>query len=70
LIAGGALIGVLIAILHFALEFDEDLELPLKIALGPKLWPAIFNNDLVPLIAFAGLGYFLFRGAREPKEIT
>jgi putative OPT family oligopeptide transporter len=68
LIAGGALVGVLVALLHFdvfGLPFDEDLDLPTNLALGPKFWPGLFNSDLVPLIAFAALGYLLFRGARE-----
>ena len=77
LIAGGALIGVLVALLHFPqfhLPFDEDLELPLKLAIGPKFWPALFGpgwlGDLVPLLAFAGLGALLFRGARDPDATS
>jgi len=69
LIAGGALTGVGVAILHFFdLGFDDVYDLPMKIALGPRFWPSLFENDLVPLIAFAGLGYFLFRGARDAKD--
>ena len=70
LIAGGALVGVLTALLHFDvfhLPFDEDLELPLKIALGPRFWPSLYGSDLLPMLAFAALGYALFRGARNPE---
>ncbi len=70
LIAGGALVGVLAALLHFDvfhLPFDEDLDLPTSIALGPRFWPGLFNSDIVPLVAFALLGWALFRGARERK---
>ncbi|MEO6325039.1 MAG: oligopeptide transporter, OPT family [Thermoanaerobaculia bacterium] len=74
LIAGGALIGVLVALLHFDvfhLPFDENLELPLNLAIGPKFWPALFGpgwiGDVVPLVAFAALGALLYRGARDPK---
>ena len=68
--ASGALVGVLTALLHFDvfhLPFDEDLELPLKIALGPKLWPGLYGSDLLPMLVFAALGYALFRGARDPE---
>jgi len=70
LIAGGALVGVLVAFLHFpvfGLGFDEDLDLPMKIALGPRFWPAAFQSDLVPLAAFAALAFLLFRGARAKR---
>ncbi len=66
LIAGGALVGVVVAFLHFpvfGLGFDDELDLP-KIALGPRFWPAAFNSDFVPLAAFAGLAYLLYRGAK------
>ena len=71
LIAGGALVGVAVALLHFpvfGLAFDDELDLPMKIALGPKFWPGLFASDLVPMLAFAGLGWLLFRGARDPKK--
>ena len=68
LIAGGALVGVLVAFLHFGMEFDENTELPLSIALGPRFWPGLFGSDLLPLLAFLGLGYLLFRGARDPEK--
>ena len=58
LIAGGALVGVLVAFLNF----KEGL--PERLALGPQHWPAFFNSDLVPLVLFALLGFTLFRGAR------
>jgi putative OPT family oligopeptide transporter len=70
LIAGGALVGVLVAFLHFpvfGLGFDEDLDLPMKIALGPRFWPGLFGSDVLPIVAFAGLGYLLFRGAKAKK---
>src|SRR5262249_55191193 len=71
LIAGGALVGVAAAFLPFpvfGLAFDDDLDLPMKLALGPKYWPAIFNSDVVPMLAFAALGWLLYRGARDPKK--
>lgn len=70
LIAGGALVGVGVALLHFfePLGFDEDTDLPMKIALGPRFWPSLFSSDVVPLVAFAILGYFLFRGARDDGD--
>jgi hypothetical protein len=70
LIAGGALVGVLVAFLHFpvfGLGFDDDLDLPMTIALGPRFWPAAFHSDLVPLAAFAVLAYLLYRGAKAKK---
>ena len=73
LIAGGALVGVLVAFLHFpvfGLGFDEDLDLPMKIALGPRFWPGLFGSDVLPIAAFAGLGYLLFRGAKGEKAIS
>jgi putative OPT family oligopeptide transporter len=73
LIAGGALVGVLVAFLHFpvfALGFDEDYDLPMKIALGPRLWPRLFGSDFLPIAAFALLGYLLFRGAKGEKAIS
>ncbi len=73
LIAGGTLVGVLVAFLHFpvfGLGFDEDLDLPTKIALGPRFWPGLFGSDVLPIAAFAGLGYLLFRGAKGEKAIS
>jgi hypothetical protein len=73
LIAGGALVGVLAAFLHFpvlGLGFDEDLDLPMKIALGPRFWPGLFGSDFLPIAAFAGLGYLRFRGASAEKAIA
>jgi hypothetical protein len=66
LIAGGALVGVLVAFLHFpvfGLGFDDELDLP-KLAIGPRFWPAAFGSDVLPLAAFAGLAYLLYRGAK------
>ncbi len=73
LIAGGALVGVLVAFLHFpvfGLGFDEDFDLPMKIALGPRFWPGLFGSDVLPILAFAALGYLLFRGAKGEKVIS
>jgi len=73
LIAGGALVGVLVAFLHFpvfGLGFDEDLDLPMKVALGPRFWPGPFGSDVLPLAAFAVLGFLLFRGAKGEKAIS
>jgi putative OPT family oligopeptide transporter len=71
LIAGGALVGVAVALLHFpvfGLAFDDELDLPMKLALGPKYWPGLFASDVLPILAFAGLGWLLYRGARDPEE--
>ncbi len=73
LIAGGALVGVLAAFLHFpvfGLGFDEDFDLPMKIALGPRFWPGLFGSDVLPIVAFAGLAYLLFRGAKAEGVIS
>ena len=62
--------GVLVAFLHFpvfGLGFDEELDLP-RIALGPRLWPAAFGSDLLPLAAFAGLAYLLYHGAKAKTK--
>jgi putative OPT family oligopeptide transporter len=70
LIAGGALVGVLVAFLHFpvfGLGFDDDLDLPMTIALGPRFWPGAFHSDFVPLAAFAVLAYLLYRGAKAKR---
>jgi putative OPT family oligopeptide transporter len=70
LIAGGALVGVLVAFLHFApgMQFDDDnTGLPMTLAIGYKYLRAIYDMDLVAVAAFALLGYFLFRGAAPRK---
>ena len=70
LIAGGALVGVLVAFLHFpvfGLGFDEDLDLPMKIALGPRFWPGLFGSDVLPLAAFAGLAISAVSGSERGK---
>jgi putative OPT family oligopeptide transporter len=59
LIAGGALVGVLVAFLNFKEGLPEAL------ALGPRFWPTFYGSDLVPLVAFGLLGFSLFRGARQ-----
>lgn len=69
LIAGGALVGVAVALLHFLdLGFDDDTDLPMKVALGPRFWPGLFGSDVLPVLFFGGLGYLLFRGARNTGE--
>jgi hypothetical protein len=71
LIAGGALVGVLVAFLHFApgMQFDDDVTgLPMTLAIGYKYLRAIYDMDLVAVAAFALLGYFLFRGAAPRKN--
>lgn len=70
LIAGGALVGVLGAFLHFvpAMQFDdEETGLPMALAIGYKYLRFFWNADWVAVIAFACLGYFLLRGAAPRK---
>jgi len=70
LIAGGALVGVLGAFLHFvpAMQFDdEETGLPMALAIGYKYLRFLWNADWVAVIAFACLGYFLLRGAAPRK---
>jgi len=70
LIAGGALVGVLSAFLHFVTPFDDDTTgLPLDIAVGYNYVQFLWDQDLVAVAMFAVLGYFLFRGAAEPKTV-
>ena len=72
LIAGGALVGVLGAFLHFvpAMMFDDDnTGLPMAIAFGYKYLRFLWDMDLVAVIAFAFLGFLLFRGA-APRKTT
>ena len=42
----------------------------MKIALGPRFWPGLFGSDVLPIAAFAGLGYLLFRGAKGEKGLS
>jgi putative OPT family oligopeptide transporter len=70
LIAGGALVGVLGAFLHFVpgMQFDDDnTGLPMAIAIGYKFLRFLWDMDLVAVLAFGFLGYFLFRGAAPRK---
>ncbi len=70
LIAGGALVGVLGAFLHFvpAMQFDDDVTgLPMALAIGYKYLRFLWNADWIAVIAFACLGYFLLRGAAPRK---
>jgi hypothetical protein len=65
LIAGGALIGVLGAFLHFveSMKFDdEDTGLPMAIAVGYKYLHFLWQ-DWIAVIMFGVLGYLLFRNA-------
>lgn len=69
LIAGGALVGVLGAFLHFVIPFDDDnTGLPLDYAIGYKLLSGVWDSvgfDLVAVVLFGILGYILFKGAGE-----
>jgi uncharacterized oligopeptide transporter (OPT) family protein len=68
LIAGGALIGVLAAFLHFAIPFDDDnTGLPLDMAFAYKYLPFLWNADWLSVVMFAALGYLLYRGAKDLK---
>lgn len=83
LIAGGAIVAVIAAMLGLGVEigpnYDFDVgyfdaldpnqenSLPRLIAFGPKILPALFASPIPTLIAFAALGYLLFRQARDPK---
>lgn len=72
LIAGGALVGVLGAFLHFVpgmMFDDEDTGLPMAIAIGYKSMRFLWDHDLISVLAFAILGYFLLRGA-APRKTT
>jgi putative OPT family oligopeptide transporter len=71
LIAGGALVGVLAAFLHFvpAAQFDdENTGLPLGLAFGYKYLRFLWDQDLVAVALFALLGYLLLTGAAERKN--
>lgn len=74
LIAGGALVGVLGAFLHFVIRFDDDnTGLPLDYAFGYKMLQRVWDAgafDLVPLGLFAILGYLLFKGAAGKPPIN
>ena len=68
LIAGGALIGVLAAFLHFVMPFDDDnTGLPLGIAFAYNHLSFLWNFDYLSVIMFAVLGYILYRGAKDQK---
>lgn len=72
LIAGGALVGVLGAFLHFVpwMAFDDDnTALPMAIAIGYKYMRFLWDQDLISVLAFGILGYFLLRGA-APRKTT
>jgi hypothetical protein len=69
LIAGGALLGVLGAFLNFIPGFvDDETGLPLPIAFGYRFLPFLWNNDVLPILMFAVLGYILFRGSADAKK--
>ena len=93
LIAGGAIVGVLAALLGLGVEahdffaklgmdvnldfhvgtFDDldpngDNSLPKALAFGPKILPSVFESAIPTLVAFAGLGWLLFRGARDSDK--
>jgi len=68
LIAGGALIGVLGAFLHFVTPFDDDdTGLPLNLAFGYKAFRFLWDMDLLSVVLFAFLGFLLVRGAAQRK---
>jgi putative OPT family oligopeptide transporter len=68
LIAGGALIGVLAAFLHFVTPFDDDdTGLPLNLAFGYKAFRFLWDLDILSVILFGVLGYLLLRGAAQRK---
>jgi putative OPT family oligopeptide transporter len=70
LIAGGALIGVLGAFLHFVpgMNFDDDVTgLPMAIAIGYKFLRFLYDADWFSLLMFGILGYLLLRGAASRK---
>jgi putative OPT family oligopeptide transporter len=65
LIAGGALIGVLGAFLHFVTPFDDDdTGLPLNLAFGYKAFRFLWDMDFLSVAMFALLAYLVLRGAR------
>lgn len=68
LIAGGALVGVLVAFLRFVLPFDDDeTGLPLGIAFGYKYLRFLWDTDFVGVVMFAFLGFLLYREAAEVR---
>ena len=68
LIAGGALMGVLGAFLYFIPGFmDDGTGLPLSLAVGYKYMSFLWDADVVAVIAFAVLGYILYRGSSASK---
>jgi putative OPT family oligopeptide transporter len=67
LIAGGALVGVLAAFLHFAIPFDdENTGLPLGLAFGYHTLRFLWEADFVSVLMFVLLGILLYRGAGTP----
>jgi hypothetical protein len=66
LIAGGALVGVLAAFLHFVIPFDdENTGLPLGLAVGYRYLRFLWETDAVSVLLFGVLGFLLFRGAGD-----
>jgi putative OPT family oligopeptide transporter len=84
LIAGGAIVAVVAALLGLGVEFGMDLDvgffkdldpnednsLPRALAFGPKLpWTAwLFESPITTIVAFGLLGYLLFRNARDTER--
>jgi uncharacterized oligopeptide transporter (OPT) family protein len=67
LIAGGALLGVAGAFLNFIPGFIDDATgLPLPIAFAYTYARFLWDADIIAVVAFAALGYILFRGAADP----
>lgn len=71
LIAGGALVGVLGAFLYFIPGFMDDATgLPLSLAVGYNYMSFLWDADVVAVIAFALLGYVLYRGSAASKPVA
>ncbi len=64
LIAGGALLGVLGAFLNFIPGFvDEETGLPMPLAIGYRMFPFLWDTDILTVFMFGVLGWILLRGA-------
>ncbi len=71
LIAGGALVGVLGAFLHFVTPYDdENTGLPLNIAVGYNYLRFLWDQDWLAVLMFGLLGYLLFKGTAEKKKTS
>jgi putative OPT family oligopeptide transporter len=69
LIAGGALLGVLGAFLNFIPGFiDEETGLPMALAIGYRVFPFLWDTDILTVVMFGVLGWMLLRGAAGQKK--